>query len=94
MTDYSPPDIEDPGLPKTSLSKLKVLLKSITTSCGRKWDVILELDGIGLPNSSYVKDDSPLSLSSCFLLLLLLLLVGGVHQGGHGKRRGPRKEKS
>ena len=30
MTDYSPPDIEDPGLPRTSLSELKVLLNSIT----------------------------------------------------------------
>ena len=28
MTDYSPPDIEDPGLPKTSLTELKVLLKT------------------------------------------------------------------
>ena len=44
MTDYSPPDIEDPGLPRTSLSELKVLLNSITTYCGRKWDIILEFD--------------------------------------------------
>ena len=56
MTDYSPPDIEDPGLPRTSLSELKVLLNSITTSCGRKWDIILELNDTGCPKKTHLQN--------------------------------------
>ena len=40
MTDYSSPDIEDPGLPRTSFTELKVLLNSITIISARKWDII------------------------------------------------------
>ena len=97
MTDYSPPDIEDPGLPRTSLTELKVLLNSITTSCGRKWDIILELDDTYRSAYIGVMENHTLLLLlliNLLLLLLLLLLVGGVHQGSHGKRRGSRKEES
>ena len=69
MTDYSPPDIEDPGLPRTSLTELKVLLNSITIISARKWDIILELDVIEqivLMEKMILHQASPLASSLYF----------------------------